>query len=205
MKLKLELNKELDVMVALGISAEEWLFIQLLFLQEEGDEDSLYRYFTQAKKDSIPRELLESLKEKNIIQSTYEIPKPGDRLDPSKIILTKSFSNTYFRESAELGMELLRVYPAFITSGTKSFPMKNIAKHYHSFEVFALAYGKAIKFSKKKHDQIVELVEWAKENNAIHFSLPEFVISRKWEVLEEIREGKIPNYFIPTFDTAEML
>lgn len=205
MKLKLALEKELDVMVALGISAEEWLFVQLLLLQEEGDENSLYRYFTQAKKDSIPRELLESLKEKNIIQSTYEIPKAGERLDPTKILLSKSFFNTYFRESTELGMDLLRVYPAFITSGNKSFPMKNIAKHYHSFEAFALAYGKAIRFSKKKHNEIVTLVEWAKENGAIHFSLPEFVISRKWDVLEEIKEGSIPNYFIPTFDTAEML
>ena len=51
----------------------------------------------------------------------------------------------------------------------------------------------------------IEIIEWAKENNAIHFSLPEFVISRKWTDLQKIKDGEIPNYFVPTFDTSELL
>lgn len=205
MRLKLDIGKELDIMTTEGISAEEWLFVQLLWLYQEGDTDSLYRYFTQAKKDSIPKELLESLKEKNVIQQSYEIPNTGDKFNPLDIPLSKTFTNKYWRESGELGMELLRVYPAFIVSGAKSFPMKNIAKHFRSLEDFSIMYGKAIRFNKQKHDSIISLIEWAKENNAIHFSLPEFVISRKWEVLQEIQEGKIPNYYLATFDTADVL
>lgn len=205
MKLKLAINKELDIMANLGISAEEWLFIQLLWLFKEGEEDVLLRYFTQAKKDSIPRELLESLKEKNIIQNSYEIPKSGNAINPLDIPLSKTFTDRYLRESGEMGLDLLSVYPAFIVSGIKSFPMTNIAKSFRSLEEFSLAYGKAIRFNRFEHEKIISLIEWAKENNAIHFSLAEFVISRKWELIENIKEGNVPNYYIPTFDTAEML
>lgn len=205
MKLKLAINKELDVMVELGISAEEWFFIQLIFLYQEGDEDSLLRYFTQAKKDIIPREVLGLLQQKNIIHEKYHIPKEGEKFNPEHIQFSDTFLKKYFRVSGELGLELLNAYPPFIISGNKSFPMKNIAKHFRSLEDFALMYGKAIKFSTSKHKEILEILEWSKENNAIHFSLPEFVISRKWVDLQKIKDGEIPNYFVPTFDTSELL
>lgn len=205
MKLKLEINKELDVMVTLGISAEEWFFIQLLILFEEGDEDSLYRYFTQAKKDSVPKETLRSLQEKNIISKSYHIPGEGESFNPAKISFTSEFYKKYFKASGEMGMELLTAYPMFITSGNKSFPMKNIAKHFRSLEDFAFMYAKAIKFNKGTHDEIIRIVEWAKDNEVIHFSLPEFVISRKWEDLRKIQSGEIPSNFIATFDTSELL
>jgi hypothetical protein len=205
MRLKLAINKELDIMTELGLSAEEWFFIQLLFLYQEGDEDSLLRYFLQAKKDVIPIVILELLQQKNIIHEKYRIPKEGDNFNPGDIYFADSFTKKYLRISGELGLELLQAYPPFIISGTKSFPMKNIAKHFRSLEDFALMYGKAIKFNKKQHDEILEVLEWAKENNAIHFSLPEFVISRKWTDLQKIKNGEIPNYFVPTFDTSELL
>lgn len=205
MKLKLEINKELDVMVELKISAEEWFFIQLLILFQEGDEDSLYRYFTQAKKDSVPKETLRSLQEKNIISKSYRIPGEGESFDPAKISFTNEFFKKYFKTSGEMGIELLTAYPMFITSGNKSFPMKNIAKHFRSLEDFAFMYAKAIKFNKTSHNDIIKIVEWAKENEAIHFSLPEFVISRKWEDLRKIQSGEIPSTFVATFDTSELL
>lgn len=204
-KLKLEINKELDIMVELKISAEEWFFIQLLFLFQEGDEDSLYRYFTQAKKDSVPKATLASLQEKNIISKSYHIPGEGESFDPVKIIFTIDFYKKFYKTSGEMGMELLTAYPLFIISGNKSFPMKNITKHFKSLEDFAFMYAKAIKFNKKTHDEIIEIVEWAKENGAIHFSLPEFVISRKWDDLRKMKSGEIPSQFIATFDTSELL
>ena len=192
-------------MVELGISAEEWFFIQLLILFEEGDEESLLRYFTQAKKDIVPREILGSLQKKNIIHEKYHIPLEGNPFNPSDIHLSDNFLKRYFKVSGELGLELLEAYPPFIISGSKSFPMKNIAKHFRSLEDFAVMYGKSIKFSRQQHKEIIEIIEWAKENNAIHFSLPEFVISRKWTDLQKIKDGEIPNYFVPTFDTSELL
>lgn len=205
MKLKLAINKELDVMVELGISAEEWFFIQLLMLFQEGDEDSLYRYFTQAKKDIVPREILGSLQTKNIIDKGFIIPEPGKPIDPGKIMFSSSFTKKYFKTSLELGEELKDSYPLFLYSESRSFPMKNILKGFRSLEDFCMAYGKAIRFSPTLHAEVIELVEWAKENNAIHFSLPEFVVSKKWDDLRKIKNGEIKGTFVPTFDTTELL
>jgi len=204
-KLKLELNKELDVMVELQISAEEWLFIQLLYLCEEGDTDSLFRYFTQAKKDNIPKQTLESLLEKGIIDESFKIPGPGVSFDPSKIKLSKLFSEKYFKTAGDMGFELLTTYPCFITSGNKSFPMKNIAKHFRSLEDFSFMYAKAIRFKIDKHNEIIELVKWATENNLIQFGLAEFVISRKWIDLSKIKSGEVKANFQATFDSSELV
>lgn len=204
-KLKLELNKELDVMVALEITAEEWLFIQLLYLCEEGDTDSLFRYFTQAKKDSIPKATLQSLQEKGIISPTYKIPGIGEAFDPAKIKLTDKFSKKYFKVSGEMGLELLQAYPLFITSGNKSFPMKNISKQFKSLEDFSFMYAKAIKFDRSKHEEVLSIIEWSKENELIQFGLAEFVISRKWEDLGKLKSGESLINFVRTFDNSELI
>ena len=204
-KLKLELNKELDVMVELQISAEEWLFIQLLYLCEEGDTDSLFRYFTQAKKDSIPKATLQSLQDKGIINPTYKIPAEGERFDPTKIKLTDKVRKKYFKVSGEMGLELLQAYPLFITSGNRSFPMKNIAKQFKSLEDFSFMYAKAIRFSRLKHEEILSIIEWAKENDLIQFGLSEFVISRKWDDLGKLKSGELSVNFVRTFDNSELI
>lgn len=204
-RLKLSIDKELDVMTSLEITAEEWLFIQLIFLYLEGDQDSMFKYFSEAKKSFIPLTTLESLKEKEILDKSYIIPKKGESFDPGKIKLSEVFLRKYFKFSGEMGIQLLDEYPLFITSGNRSFPMKNIAKHFRSLEDFSFAYGKAISFKKDKHEEIIELIKWAKENNAIHFSLAEFVISRKWLDLEKMKSGELKNSFIPTFDNSELI
>lgn len=204
-RLKLSIDKELDVMTNLEITAEEWLFVQLVFLYMDGDQDSFYNYFTLAKKSFVARVTLESLKEKGIIDKSYIVPKEGETFDPSKLKLSEVFWKKYFKTSGEMGLELLEEYPLFITSGNRSFPMKNIAKHFRSLEDFSFAYGKAISFDRKKHKEIIELIAWAKENNLIHFSLAEFVISRKWTDLIKIKSGEIKTSFVPTFDTSELI
>lgn len=204
-KLKLELNKELDIMVELKISAEEWLFIQLLFLYEEGDTTSFVRYFVSAKKDHIPRDILLSLKEKGIIDKSYTVPEIGKEFDIYKLKLSPTFYKKYFKSSLEMGLELLDHYPIFITNGNKSFPMKNIAKSFRSLEDFSFMYAKAIKFNKEKHQEILELIDWAKENNLIQFNIAEFVISRKWDDLGKLKSGEVITNFVTTFDIAETI
>ena len=41
----------------------------------------------------------------------------------------------------------------------------------------------------EKHQEILELVKWAKENNIINFSISKFVRNHKWEELEALRNG----------------
>jgi len=66
-------------------------------------------------------------------------------------------------------------------------------------------YAKAIRFKIDKHNEIIDLVKWATENNLIQFGLGEFVISRKWLDLAKIKSGEVKMNFQTTFDSSELV
>lgn len=204
-RLKISIDRELQVMIDLGISAEEWFFIQLLFLVDEGYSDYLYKYFTQAKKDIIPKKMLENLMEKGIIDKKYKIPKEGEEFNPEDIPLSKTFIKKYLKSSVEIGMELMDEFPPFIVGKTGNYPIKNITKFFKSIEDFAFTYAKSIKFDPLKHKEVIELLIWAKDNNLITFNLCEFVISRKWEDLERMKGDNKSYVGIQVFDTTQII
>ena len=78
-----------------------------------------------------------------------------------------------------MGQELFETYPAFVQSGIKLLPLRNISKRFHSLEEFFFHYSTLIGHSAKKHSEIIELLKWGKENGHITYGLLEFVISRK--------------------------
>ena len=202
MLLKIGIYQELEVMKTLQINAEEWLFIQLLLLCKEGEKEPLFMYFNEIKKDSIPRATLESLIGKNILDNKYVLPEAGSKLDPASIPFSKEFFKKYFKSSLDCGEELLKAYPMFIGSGGRNFPVKNITKNFISLEAFSLSYAKSIKFNKALHEEILELVKWATENDVITCGIGEFVVSKKWQDLQTLREN---GGVIGKFDTSELL
>ena len=46
--------------------------------------------------------------------------------------------------------------------------------------------------------EIIKLVDWAKQNNAINFSLCNFLINHSWLDLQAMKDGKVNNI---TFDS----
>ena len=55
---------------------------------------------------------------------------------------------------------------------------------------FFFFYGKTIKWNPETHTQIIKLLEYAKENNLINYSIATFVINEKWrEIQKAIQEG----------------
>ena len=74
--------------------------------------------------------------------------------------------------------------------------IKNITKAgLFSIDEFCFYYGKQLKLSSITHDRIMSALEFAKENNLIHYSILEFIASKKWEEIEFIRDsGEIAGY-----------
>jgi hypothetical protein len=68
-------------------------------------------------------------------------------------------------------------------------------------EEFTFAYGKAIKFNQQNHEKVLEILQWAVEQDLIHYNLCEFIISQKWVELEQLRQ----NNNAPIFNTFEDL
>ena len=77
-----------------------------------------------------------------------------------------------------MGQELFSAYPPFLETPQKWYPLRNISKHWHSLEDFSFTYGKTISHNPEKHKEVMELLEWGKENGFITGGIADFVISR---------------------------
>jgi hypothetical protein len=208
MKLSIELDKKLNIMTKYTLNAEEWLFIELLFLatEDEPHPQYMYKYFTECAKKSLPKETLQSLKDKNILAKSYKIPKEGEDFDLEAIEWNNTFIKYYFKESQEAGMELWELYPDFlqINGGDKLLPAKNITRGgFLSLEAFFFEYGKGIKNDPILHKKVLESLKWAIENQLIGYMIPEYVITRKWNDHIKMMESGEVNKVITRFDTME--
>jgi hypothetical protein len=87
----------------------------------------------------------------------------------------------------------------------KLLPAKNITKTYSSLEAMFASYSKAIRHSKKLHEKVMFLLEWAKENNLIKYGIAEFVASRKWESLAQDYEQNASGNFRDTYDNKHLI
>jgi hypothetical protein len=77
-----------------------------------------------------------------------------------------------------------------------------VSKKFDSLEDFYRFYGKQIKWDPKKHEHIIELVKWGAENNVINCTLCNFIIDKKYEVLEAMRNGEMGNI---NFDAVKLI
>lgn len=176
-----------------GISAEEWFFVQLLFLAqpEENQSNLLLEYLQHSVSsyNSSPREMLLHFQEVGIVNKSYKVPSEGDIFDPESVEFNKNFLHRYFKYSGDLGQELFNNYPINIIIRDTLYTLRNIAKKYNSMEEFSFAYAKAIGHSPKKHKEVMDLLEWAKSHGLVNFNICEFVISRKWLDFESLRNN----------------
>jgi hypothetical protein len=198
--IELSFDREIDLMIKYQVYAEELLFIKLVFLAQEGHVEYLSKYFSQMPLKGAPRDTMLSLQEKGVINKSYKIPEKGQTFNPLDIEFNKNFMKSYLQHSYDMGMELFMKYPNFIIINSKQFSLKNIAKVFKSIDDFAFAYGKAIQFNIDKHNEILELLDWAKEVNILNYGIVEFITSLKWNEIKELKDSGLT-----TFNTSELL
>lgn len=196
MNLTLTLEEEVTLLDKYGLIPNELFFIRiLLILQDENNEELFSNYIKILKDSGINlRDFLLNLQEKEIILKSWKIPKEGQQFDPFSIPINKNFLKNLYKASFELGKELFETYPQFGTIQNNLVPLRGISKHFDSLEDCYFRYGKCIGWSSEKHNHIIELVKWAKDNNILNMSLSSFVINNSWLDLEAMKEGNAGNY-----------
>lgn len=176
-----------------SLSAEEVFIINLLFLAsiEEGHPEHLVKYFNLNIEKSDLRESLFKLQNKGIITKSYKIPDKGKTFDPEAVEFNKNFLHNYRKFSGELGKELFNEYPSIAIINGSEAPLKNYAKKFNSEDDFFYHYGKSIGWKISKHQEIIQLIRWAKENNCklLNMNISDFVISGMWRSIEELKNG----------------
>lgn len=200
MQHEISIDRELQFMIKYQLTPEEYLLLELLFLAQNEHEEYLTAFYSQGQYDHKILDLLQALKEKEIINKSYVIPEEGTIFNPQDVELNKRVLNQYIQHSQDLGMDLFQNYPPFTTINGKTFSLRNIAKNFKSFDDFCFEYGKTIKFDIDKHREIMDLLEYGKENNLIHSGICDFVISRQWETLDALKDGNLG-----TFNTNELI
>lgn len=194
-KLNIDIEEELALIEKYQISPNELFLIRILILaNEELTEEYVWRFLAIPEKmRGSVRETLISLQNKGIILKSYKIPASGQTFSPADVQFNQNFLKTLYKSSYDLGQELFDVYPKNVIINGLLTPIRNVANRFGTLENFFKAYGKAIKYNEQTHKEIIELVEWAKNDpsNYLCMSLANFVIERKWEDLKELRDKEV--------------
>ena len=196
-RFELSLREETNIYINSGLTPTELYVLRLLFLAIDGDSSFLINYLSNVTNGKeLFRKVLESLKEKGIILSSFKIPSEGETLNYKNIPFSKNFIKMYIRESNEIGKEFFETYPPFININGKLCSIRNFTKaNLFTFEDFCVFYAKSIKLSGVTHEYIMETLEFAKEHNLINYTIIEFIASKKWLEIEYIRNsGNINGY-----------
>lgn len=202
--LTLTIEDELILLNKYKLSPNELMFIRtLLILQDEENEDIFKSYIELLYECGIKtRNVILNLQNKGIILNSFKCPLEGEAFNPYSIPFNKIFIKNLYKCSFEMGKELFEVYPQFGIIGNSTVPLRTVAKKFDSLEEAYFRYGKSIKWNLEMHNQIIELVKWAKDNNIINCSLASFIINQGWIDLEALRKGDSTNI---NYDAVKLL
>lgn len=191
----LELKQQLLFCEKYGINPNELLLLEIILLTQEGDSPEIVKFYLSSRlcaRGSFV-ESLQGLYNSGIINKSYKIPKKGENVNLLDIPLNKNVIKDFHKCSFEMGKELWEVYPQFGIINGSPVGIRSISKKFNSPEDFFQYYGKSIRWKPELHDHIIELINWGKENNIICTTLANFIIDKKYEELEAIRDGDVLN------------
>ena len=115
MNFELSLNEEIQIYINSGLTPTELFVLRLLFLASDGDVKYLVNYISNTSNGKeVLKSVLQSLVNKKVINSTFNVPKEGESLNFKTIPFNKNFTKMYLKESHELGKEFFDAYPPFI-------------------------------------------------------------------------------------------
>lgn len=179
-----------------SINPSELLLLEIILIAQEGDEPEIvHEYFSSrvcARGFTI--ELLTGLRNAGIIHKSYKIHEKGSEFNPLDIPLNKDVVKDFYKCSFELGKELWDTYPQFGIVNNSQVGLRSVSKKFDTIEDFYRFYGRTIRWKPEIHNQIIELVKWAREHNILCTTIANFVIDHKWEELEALKDGGGVNY-----------
>jgi len=197
------MNEQLEIMEKYNLTPSEYFVIKLIFMTQEGYEESYLLRYLKINKSTF-RDDLVSLQDKGVILKSWKIPNKGSKFDPLEIPLNKNFFKNMFKSSLELGKQLFDAYPMFVNINGSTFSLRSFAKKFNSIEDFFRFYGKTIHWNLELHNKILDLIKWDQDNNIgfLKMTICNFVVEMKWNELEALKNGDVANI---NFDTIQQL
>jgi hypothetical protein len=187
------LEEQVVILEKYKINSDELLFITVILLIQEGDDNPYINlYFSlPAKCRGGIRDILTSLQQKQVITKEYKIPPAGSKFVPEDVTFNKNFTKTFYKGSFWLGKELFENYPISTVVNGVEYKLRRVSKKYDSLEDAYKAYGKAISWKPDVHQNIMELIEWGKNNNYQFTTLDSFIVDNDWLNIAAMKDNSI--------------
>lgn len=179
-----------------GINPSELLLLEIILIAQEDDEPEIVREYFSSRvcARGFTTELLVGLRDAGVINKTYKISERGSVFNPLDVPLNKTMVKDFYKCSFDLGRELWETYPLFGIVNNTQVGLRGVSKKFDTIEDFYRFYGRTIRWKPEVHNQIIELVKWAKEHNILCTTIANFVIDHKWEELKALKEEGGVNY-----------
>ena len=183
-KNEMSIDREIMFMTKYQLTADELFVLRLIFYAQEGHDEYLSSFFSECQLGHSLKSILQSLQAKGIINKSYVVPEDGSVFNAADVDLDESAVSQFLHHSTDMGMELFEAYPAFTIINGRTFSLRNISKNFKNLDDMCWHYGCAIKFDRKKHEEILDLLEYGKAENLIHSGLADFIISHGWLAID---------------------
>lgn len=189
---------DFDFILKHKLTAEQYLLMWLLYEDEKERErraldplaehkpylQNVYKY--HVKISNFSKLEVQELVERGFIDF---IGTATSKKTPDMYRVTDKFSNEIFNHWTNFD-QLKHIYPdrAVFEPGKPAVSLKSFDR---LEEEIAKIYEGSVR-TKKKHNRILELVDWGKKTGRIKMGLQKFVFSKHWEMLEqEYSEGSV--------------
>lgn len=183
-KFEMSIDREIQFMIKYQLTADELFVLRLIFYAQEGHDEYISMFFRDCQLGHSLKSILQSLQAKGIINESYVVPEEGSVFNAADVDLNESALYQFLQHSTDMGMELFEAYPAYTNISGRTFSLRNISKNFRNIDDMCWHYGCAIKFDRKKHEEILDLLEYGKAENLIHSGLADFIISHGWLAIE---------------------
>lgn len=186
---ELNIEKEIEFMIKYELTPDELFLIRLIFYAQNGYDNFLKEYFSNGHLTLSLREVLVSLKQKGVINKSYIVPDIGECFNARDVDFNKLVINNFLKNSGELGREFTEHYPISCAINGQLIFLKNVDKLYNSFDELYFDYGRKIHFNPQAHEEVLELLEWGKDNGLIKEGICNFIASERWHDLQKLRDN----------------
>ncbi len=203
-KFEMGVEQEIELLRKYNLTPNQLFLIKLWFITTEDQNPIPLKRYLESNGLDLVKEL-KILQDKQIIIKGCTIPNKIDSDNINEVQFNKLFVKNLFESSVDMFEELRDHYPkTTIINGvvTSLRAVHTLVKYNDPVYEPARIYGKLIKWNKEVHQKILDIIDWANEHNIINCSLGNFIIDRKWEDLEEIRNGDSVNY---NYDAIKLL
>lgn len=174
-----------DTLVELKISANQFLLCYLLLTDEKengkyvANKKAMVNVYKYAYAVKWSKSDIEDLVTKGYLKSYNKL----NSFEADLMVVTNKFKEDFFA-SQDRFSQLVSLYPKTLPNFSGTGYWKTMATDIDALEEY---YNRIVRL-KSTHESIIELTQWAVDNNQINTNFENYVKGRCWDAIKELKD-----------------